>query len=222
MLNLKKSEWLVLISLLLLGFIPSLGVLRLAELGLGTDFEFLPANPRAQSAPIPIYFHIVSSILFCILGAFQFLPSIRKHYPIWHRCAGRLIIIAGVVSALSGLWMTHYYAFPESLQGNFLYVVRIVVSFSMTMFILLGLLSILKRKFSQHQAWMIRAYALGQGAGTQALTAIPWLITVGEPSGFTRDILMAAAWVINIAASEWIIARRRVNNPSAHSVVIAN
>lgn len=195
--------------------------IRLAELGLGADFEFLPANPRAQSAPIPIYFHLVSSILFCILGAFQFLSSIRENYPKWHRCAGRLIVIAGVVSALSGLWMTHYYAFPESLQGDLLYVVRIVVSFSMTMFILFGLFSVLNRKFAQHQAWMIRAYALGQGAGMQALIAIPWLITVGEPSGFTRDILMTTAWVINIAASEWIITRRKINNPSIYSVVTA-
>jgi hypothetical protein len=210
MLNLKKSEWFVLISLLLLSFIPSLGVFRLAELGLGTDLEFLPANPRAKSAPIPIYFHIVSSILFCILGAFQFLSSIRNNHPIWHRYAGRLIIVAGVVSALSGLWMTHYYAFPESLQGNLLYTVRVVVSISMTLFILLGLFSILKRKFVQHQAWMIRAYALGQGAGTQALISIPLVLTAGEPSGFSRDILMTAAWVINIAASEWIITRRRV------------
>ena len=201
----------MLTSLLLLSFIPSFGVFRLAELGLGTSFEFLPENPRAISAPIPIYFHIVSSILFCLLGAFQFLSSIRNNHPMWHRCAGRLIIVAGVVSALSGLWMTHYYTFPESLQGNLLYAVRVVVSISMTFFILFGLFCILKRKFVQHQAWMIRAYALGQGAGTQALISIPWVLTVGEPSGFTRDILMTVAWVINIAISERVISRRRVN-----------
>jgi uncharacterized membrane protein len=221
MLNLKKSEWLILIGLLLLSFIPSVGILRLIELGLGTDFEFLPENTRAHSAPVPIYLHIVSSVLFCILGAFQFLSSIRKNYPKWHRCAGRLIVIAGVASALSGLWMTHYYSFPQSLQGDLLYYVRIVVGFSMTMFILLGLFSILKREFAQHQEWMIRAYALGQGAGTQALIAIPWLITVGEPSGLTRDILMTAAWVINMAVSEWIIVCRKANNPSFHSMATA-
>jgi uncharacterized membrane protein len=218
---LKKSEWFILTGLLLLSFIPSLGIFRLVELGLGIDLEFLPENPRAHSAPIPIYFHVVSSILFCILGAFQFLSSIRKNHPKWHRLAGRLIVFSGVVSALSGLWMTHYYSFPDSLQGNLLYFVRIVVGFSMTMFILLGLSSVLKKRFAQHQSWMIRAYALGQGAGTQALIAIPWLITVGEPSGFTRDILMTAAWVINVVVSEWFIACRRANSPSIHSVATA-
>ncbi|MFT6864468.1 MAG: hypothetical protein ACJAVK_003034, partial [Akkermansiaceae bacterium] len=56
---------------------------------------------------------------------------------------------------------------------------------------------------------MIRAYALGQGAGTQVLVSIPWLVTVGEPSGFTRDVLMTLAWVINVFVAEWIIRRRR-------------
>jgi len=76
------------------------------------------------------------------------------------------------------------------------------------MCILLGLSSVLKKRIAQHQAWMIRAYALGQGAGTQVMITIPWLLTVGEPGGFTRDILMTAAWVINIVVAEWIINKR--------------
>ena len=209
MLNLKKSEWIILIGLLVLSFIPVIGgMFRLAELELGATLEFLPENPRIQSAPIPVEFHIISSIIFCILGAFQFLSSIRRDYPIWHRIAGRFLVCAGMVSALSGLWMTHYYSFPDSLQGNLLYFVRLIVGVSMTVCILLGLSSVLKKRITQHQAWMIRAYALGQGAGTQVLIMTPWLLTVGEPSGFTRDILMTAAWVINIVVAEWIINKR--------------
>ncbi len=74
-------------------------------------------------------------------------------------------------------------------------------------YILLGLVAVLKKRIVQHRAWMIRAYALGQGAGTQVLITIPWLLTVGEPTGLTRDILMTGAWVINI-----IVAERAINN----------
>ena len=209
MINLKKSEWIILIGLLVLSFVPVIGgMFRLVELELGATLEFLPENPRIQSAPIPVEFHIISSITFCILGAFQFLLSIRKNYPKWHRLAGRFLVCAGIASALSGLWMTHYYSFPDSLQGNLLYFVRFIVGLSMTMCIFLGLSSVFKKRIAQHQAWMIRAYALGQGAGTQALIMMPWLLTVGEPGGFTRDILMTAAWVINIVVAEWIINKR--------------
>lgn len=210
MINLKKSEWLILTGLLVLSFIPVIGgTFRLVELELGTALEFLPENPRIQSAPIPVEFHIISSILFCILGAFQFLPGIRRNYPKWHRLAGRFLVCAGIVSALSGLWMTHYYSFPDSLQGNLLYFVRIIAGISMTLCILLGLSSVLNKRIAQHQAWMVRAYALGQGAGTQALIMIPWVLTVGEPGGMTRDILMTAGWLINIVVAEWIICHRR-------------
>ena len=167
----------------------------------------MPENARIRSAPIPVVFHLLSVVPYCILGAFQFLPSFRKKYLNWHRLAGRLLIGAGIVSALSGLWMTHYYSFPANLQGDLLYVVRTLVGIAMIAFIMLGLSSVLKKRIMQHQAWMIRAYALGQGAGTQVLITIPWLLTVGEPMGLTRDILLSLAWLINIFVGEWAIKK---------------
>mgnify|MGYP005986316179 FL=1 len=208
MIGIKKTEWLLLVGLLVLSFVPVVGgTFRLAELGLGTSIEFLPINPRIESAPIPVIFHLVSSIVYCILGAFQFLPTLRKNHPLWHRVAGRLLVCAGVVSALSGLWMTHFYAFPAQLQGTLLYVVRVIVSVAMVIFIGVAVSSILKKRVIKHQAFMIRAYALGQGAGTQVLITLPWLLSVGEPEGFTREILMSAAWVVNIAVGEWVIKK---------------
>ena len=62
MINLKKSEWAILIGLLVLSFIPCIGgMFRLVELGLGTTVEFLPENPRASSVPLPIEIHIKNS-----------------------------------------------------------------------------------------------------------------------------------------------------------------
>lgn len=204
--HLKKSELFILIGLLLLSLIPSVGgIVRLVELGI--DSEFLPKNPRIRLAPTPVVFHLLSVVPYCILGAFQFLPSFRKKYPNWHRLVGRLLVGAGIVSALSGLWMTHYYSFPDDRQGDLLYFVRILAGIAMIAFIILGLSSVLKKRIMQHQAWMIRAYALGQGAGTQVLVTIPWLLTVGEPMGLTRDILMSLAWVINIFVGEWVIKK---------------
>ncbi|WP_299801303.1 DUF2306 domain-containing protein [uncultured Maribacter sp.] len=209
MIHLKKSEWYILVGLLLLSLIPSVGaILRLVELGSG-DLEFIPENPRIQSAPTPVIFHLFSVVPYCILGALQFLPSFRKKYLNWHRLVGWLLVGAGIVSALSGLWMTHYYSFPNNLQGDLLYVVRILVGIAMLTFIVLGLSSILKMRMIQHEAWMIRAYALGQGAGTQILITIPWLLTVGEPMGLTRDILMSLAWLVNIFIGEWTIKNMR-------------
>jgi hypothetical protein len=54
---------------------------------------------------------------------------------------------------------------------------------------------------------MIRGYAIGQGAGTQAFTHLPWILLLGTPGELPRAVLMAAGWVINIAVAEWIIRR---------------
>jgi uncharacterized membrane protein len=208
MIYLKKSEWFILIGLLILSFVPSVGgIFRLVELGSGIGSEFLPENPRIQSAPAPVIFHLFSVIPYCILGGFQFLPSFRMKYPKWHRLVGRLLVGVGFVAAITGLWMTHYYSFPDDLQGVLLYTVRILVGVAMIAFILLGLSSILKKRIEQHKAWMIRAYALGQGAGTQVLITIPWLLTFGEPMGITRDILMTLAWMTNIFIAECAIKK---------------
>ena len=118
-----------------------------------------------------------------------------------------MLVVAGIFSGVSGLWMTHFYSFPNDLQGDLLYIVRLLVGLAIVSFILLRLYAVLKKRFAQHGASMIRAYALGQGAGTQVLVSIPWLATVGEPSGVTRDVLMTLAWVINVFVAEWIIRR---------------
>ena len=55
---------------------------------------------------------------------------------------------------------------------------------------------------------MLRAYAIGMGAGTQALTLMAGTLIAGPPSELGRALLMGAAWVINLAVAEWIIRKR--------------
>jgi hypothetical protein len=54
-----------------------------------------------------------------------------------------------------------------------------------------------------------RAYAIGQGAGTQALILIPPTTILGTIDDMTRALFMGAAWVINLAVAELLIRRRR-------------
>lgn len=191
--------------LIVLSIIPILaGIVRVHGVVAG---ELTIENARFFMSPIPIIFHIVTASIFCILGAFQFPQYYRQRWPNWHRLSGRVVITFGLVSALSGLWMTLFYQIPSSLQGNSLYYFRIFVGCAMAVSIVLALISIMKRDISSHRAWMIRAYALGQGAGTQVLVFIPFMIVMGDVTGFLRDMLMISAWVINSIIAEFIIWR---------------
>jgi hypothetical protein len=66
----------------------------------------------------------------------------------------------------------------------------------------------------QHRAWMMRGYALGLGAGTQALTLAAGEVIAGPSSELSRALLMGAAWVINLAVAEWAI-RKWPHRPAA-------
>jgi hypothetical protein len=103
--------------------------------------------------------------------------------------------------------MTAGYPIPAELQGDLLYGVRMVVGLSMALAIVVSVRAVLRRRIAQHRAWMVRAYALGQGAGTQVLIMLPVTLIAGEPTFIFRDVLMASAWVLNMVLAEWIIRR---------------
>lgn len=203
--HMTKAEWVVFGAVFVCSFIPVFGgLIRVLELAGGP--QIAPANPRALRAPSPIILHILSSFLFCILGAVQFLPSIRRQRPAAHRVIGRVIAAAGCMSALTGLWMTHFYVFPEALQGVALYWVRVVLGTVMIGLIIWAVIAIRSRNVFQHSASMLRAYAIGQGASTQAILGIAWIIAVGsEAMGPLRDGLMISAWVVNLLVAEIFI-----------------
>jgi uncharacterized membrane protein len=179
------------------------GTGRLVELLDGP--AVLPADPRFAASPIPLVVHIVTAVAYALLGAFQFSARLRRRHPGWHRRAGRLLVALGLAVALSGLWMTLLYPQKEG-TGDLLYLFRLLAGSGMAVSIILGLLAVRRRDIAGHRAWMTRAYALALGAGTQAFT-----VGFGEAlfgSGVTRtDLMMGAAWGINLAVAEWVIRR---------------
>jgi hypothetical protein len=158
--------------------------------------------------------HILSVSVYALLGAFQFVPSLRRRRHSWHRMAGRLLIPCGLTAALSGLWMTLFYPWPAD-DGVILYGLRLLFGSAMLLSILLGVAAIRRRDFLQHGDWMLRGYAIGMGAGTQVLTGLLGALLFGIPGEFPRAMLMGATWVINLAVAEWIIRRRPLQRRSA-------
>ena len=208
------TQWLPPVGLILLSLVPVLaGAGRLNEL-MGSP-EITAENARFVGSPIPVTVHIVSVTLFSLLGALQFVPSLRRGRPSWHRIAGRILIPAGVLVALSGLWMTVFYARPVG-DGESLEVVRVIVGSAMLASIVLAILGLRRRDFTSHGAWMTRGYAIALGAGTQVFTMLPWVVIFGPISAadeLPRTLLMTAGWVINLVVAEFII-RRRPGHPS--------
>jgi len=205
----SRPQWPVPAGLILLSLIPVIfGALRLTELTSGA--EVTPQNARFFASPVPVVTHIVSVTVYSLLGAFQFVPSLRGRRG-WHRIAGRILIPAGLLAAISGLWMSAFYPLPDGYTDVPL---RLFFGTAMLVNLVMGLAAVRQRDFVRHGAWMTRAYAIGVGAGTQALVGIPWLLLVGPTDVPTRAVLLGAGWVINVAVAEYVI-RRRARKASA-------
>ena len=204
----SSRSWLIPAALIALSIVPAIaGTMRLAQLAGGGPIT--AENARFFAAPVPVVLHIATVIVYSILGAFQFSPSLRRRRRGWHRAAGRILIPCGLVAALTGLWMAHFYPWPDG-DGQVLYLERLLVGTAMTAFLVASVFSLRRRDFHSHGNWMIRAYAIGLGAGTQVLTHLPWLmIADGKPDEFARSVMMGAGWAINAAVAEWIIHRRQ-------------
>ncbi|MFD8492184.1 DUF2306 domain-containing protein [Amycolatopsis sp. NPDC059657] len=200
--------------MLLLSAVPIVaGSMRLAELSGGA--RITPENARFFAVPVPVIVHIVAASFYCVLGAFQFAPGLRRRRLGLHRVSGRALVPLGLAAAFSGLWMTVFYPSPPG-DGELLFVFRLVFGSAMVAAIVLGTAAVLRRDIRRHRAWMIRGYAIGMGAGTQVFTHLPWAAAFGAPGEFTHALLMAAGWVINLAVAEWVIGRQ-IARPSALS-----
>lgn len=222
-----RPAWLIPAGLIGLSLVPAIaGTARLTQLGSGTATA---ENVRFFAAPLPIIVHVVSAIVFSVLGAFQFSPAFRKRNRGWHRVAGRVVLPSALFVAVSGLWMTLTYPWPAG-DGVWVYGERLVFGAAMLLSVIVSVDALRRRKYAEHGDWMIRAYAIGLGAGTQVLTHVPWFIFVDERPGETpRAIMMGLGWLINVVVAEWVIRRpasatqpRAVRSPYADAHVLAH
>lgn len=201
-----RPQWRVPAGLLALSAVPILaGAIRMGQLTGGA--RITEENARYFASPVPIMLHIVGVTGFCVLGAFQFVPRLRRRR--WHRVAGRSVFLCGLIAALSGVWMALFYPLPPA-DHELVTAFRLVFGTLMAVALALAFTAIRRRDVSTHRAWMIRAYAIGIGAGTQAVVLGLWSAFAGTPDPVTRALLLGAGWVINLAVAEFMLIRKEI------------
>ncbi len=198
-------------GLLLIATLPSLtGVVILSDLVTGSASPLSePADAARRAAyPAALWLHILGGAGFGLLGLMQFSSRLRRRWPGVHRWSGRVLVTAGAGLALAGLWMNAVYPNPvDSLLHDGL---QTVASVALLACLGLGLWSIRRRRIALHRAWMMRAYALCLGAGTQTLLLLPLFLAGKMPPVLVVDLVFGGAWLVNLAVAEWLIRRRGV------------
>ncbi len=200
------GPWLLALLLALVSAIPiAVGIYVIVELSAG---HIGPETIRHLASPLPVVLHVASAAIYATLGALQFVSAFRRRFPGWHRVVGRVLLVCGLIAGLSGLWMTLFYTrLPDT--NDLLVAIRIVFSSALIVCIALGFLAIRGCDIPRHRAWMMRAYAVGLGAGTQALVFMVAEGIAGPPDQMGKALLMGASWLINLGVAEFAIQRQR-------------
>lgn len=191
------------VILLIFGLLPvAVGIARMA-------MRFGEPGPDADTIryfamPWAVILHVLGGGTFTVLGALQFAPGLRRTP--WHRLAGRLLVLSGLVAGLSALWLTQFFP-PNASDGPLLYWFRLAAGTSMLWFLAQGYIAATRRQIPLHRAHMIRAYALGIGTSTQIVLGIAYLVAFGPLQPIVGDLLLGTAWLINLAVAELAIRR---------------
>lgn len=151
------------LGIALLGAVPALpGAFVLAGILQGPDAAGMlhdMVQPHYFAGPETIAVHIASGILFCTLAPLQFSTRMRMGYRKLHRVVGRVVMIAGLLFALTAIvLMGRPPATPELWLH---YTAMNVGGFGVGLSLCLSFLAIRRGDVNSHRHWMQRAIAFG-------------------------------------------------------------
>ena len=208
----RERSWPIPVALVGLSAIPlTAGMLRLLQLAGGP--AVIPADPRFAGFPLALVLHILGATTYAVFGILQLVPRLRRRHLAWHRRAGRVVAGAGLLVAGSALWLTLFYPAKPG-TGALLLVLRLTFASAMAACLTLGVTTVRRGDVAAHRAWMMRAYAIGLAAGTQAFTEGVGGALFGT-GVLAADVAKGSGWVINLAVAEWAIRRTTRLRPRA-------
>ena len=131
--------------------------------------EVLPADPRFAGLALPLVVHIARRHDVRPPRS----PPVRAPLPAaaldlappGRAGARRRRPVRGRLGALDDAGLR-----PKPGTGDLLFVLRLTFASAMAGFLVLGFNAARRRDIPAHRAWMVRAYAIGLAAGTQAFT----------------------------------------------------
>lgn len=164
-----------------------------------------PAEALGNSLGVPwLFVHVAASILAIVLGAFQFLPALRRGPAPPHRWIGRVYMAGCLAGGAAGLIVALGSSAGPIATAGFggLAIAWISVN-------LLGWRAILNGQVASHRRWMIRSWALTLAAVTLRIY-LPLLAISGLPFVEWYRAISFLCWVPNLLLAELWLRRRRV------------
>jgi uncharacterized membrane protein len=150
-----------------------------------------------------------------LLGPLQFINSLRKRYPLLHRCSGYIYLVSAVIVALGAAYM----GFVLPIWGwTFNQWVSLFTSALMLYFLYQAFMYIRARNIRQHREFMIRGFAVGLSISTLRLI-LEWGQFAGLDFTMAWNIATVSSMPVTLAAAEVWIRVTRPATPGKKSLV---
>ena len=199
----QKVGWAFLLLLAVFPVLVSLGYLTM------DPENFFEQQRAVYVAHLAILMtHIIASMLAILIGAFQFLPGLRKGRLLKvHRWLGRAYLLGILFGGLSGLYMAQfaYGGILSELGFSALACLWLYTGYR-------AYRHIRNKELEQPRQWMIRNYAL-TFAGVMLRIWVPVSLVLGFDFTAAYTAIAWLCWVPNLLAAEWIIRRSRKGQP---------
>jgi uncharacterized membrane protein len=161
-----------------------------------------PDNRHYASHLLVTLLHLIPGTFFIVLGPLQFVSAIRNRWPAFHRVLGRLLVICGLMTAVTALVMNA--TFPP-VGGTAKSIAVVMFSLFDIAAFAIAWRAIMKGQVAKHRDWMIRAYAILLSVSTARFFFIPYFIFYGMPNNLVIDTGMCSAFLVNWVMAEVII-----------------
>jgi uncharacterized membrane protein len=206
----KKFGWTVMLLLAVYPVVVSSGYLTM------NPENFFPQQRAVYVAHLTFLItHIIASMLAILIGAFQFLPGLRKGRLLRvHRWLGRTYLLSILFGGLSGLYMAQFAhgGIISELGFGVLACLWLYTGFK-------AYKHIRDKDIEGHRQWMIRNYAL-TFAGVMLRLWVPISSVIGIDFTAAYTAIAWMCWVPNLLFAEWIIRQSRRSQPRARSVAL--
>lgn len=192
------------LGIALLGAVPALpGAFVLAGILQGPDgmgFLYDMVQPHFFASPEPIALHIASGILFCVLAPLQFSVRLRMRYRKLHRIAGRIALIAGLLFAVTAIWLMGLPPVAPELWLH--YAAMSVGGLGVGLSLCLSFSAIRRGDVSSHQQWMRRAIAFGLLGASRILFDLILIPVFGYETPTSEGMSVLLAIALNLFVAE--------------------
>lgn len=199
----KKALWFVFVFLSCgVGLYPILYALTSERVGLlqGKSEALL----EQSSWWMAFYVHIFFGGITLLSGWSQFGKKFRAKWIRVHRLLGKVYVIAVLISGGAALYLA-----VNASEGLFAQTGFFLMDLTWLTCTLIAFMAIRNKRFSDHEKWMIRSFAVCWAAVTLRIW-LPLAELSAIPFSQSYPVIAWISWVPNLLVAQWIIKRGEV------------